>query len=138
MARLGRLKRRPEFLRVASGRRKWVTPGLILQALPREGEGCDDGIRFGITVSRKVGGAVDRNRARRRLHAAAREVLPQVGRPGCDYVLIGRATTPHRPYAELCADLRAAVERLDRGARSRRAKAEGGAAPAGAEREAGS
>lgn len=114
-ARLGRLTKRPDYLRVAAGRRKWVTPGLVLQARAREAADGDDGaagIRLGITVSRKVGGAVQRNRARRRLRAAAREVLAEVGRPGHDYVLIGRAGTPARPYGELCADLRTAVERL--------------------------
>lgn len=121
MSTLGRLKKRPEFLRVAAGRRKWVTPGLILQALPRQGaretasagtDTPDSEVRYGITVSRKVGNSVQRNRARRRLRAAARELLPVVGRPGTDYVIIGRKTTLSRDYAELKDDLKTAVERL--------------------------
>src|SRR5262249_45255473 len=70
MVAVGRLKRRPDFLRVAAGRRRWVAPGLILQALGRSADGstADDGpARVGFTASAKVGGAVVRNRARRRL-----------------------------------------------------------------------
>jgi ribonuclease P protein component len=126
MVVVGRLRKRPEFLRVAAARRKWVTPGMVVQACPRrpddgakaDAAGTDPGEpRFGITVSRKVGNAVRRNRARRRLRAAAREVLPEAGRPGMDYVLIGRAGTLTRRYAELVADLRQAVDKLNRGPR---------------------
>jgi len=112
MPRFGALKRRPDFLRVAAGRAKWVTPGLVLQTRCR-GEGEEE-VRVGFTVSRKVGNAVRRNRARRRLRAAASEVLPELGRPGYDYVVIGRAATPERPFRALVADLRGAVEALGR------------------------
>ena len=94
---IGRLKRRPEFLHVAGGRRKWVTPGVILQARKRQqgDSGSDlvpaEAIRVGFTASRKVGPAVARNRARRRLRAACSEVMPQMGQAGYDYVLIARA-----------------------------------------------
>jgi ribonuclease P protein component len=69
-------------------------------------------IRVGLTVSRKVGNAVVRNRARRRLRAVANEVLPRLAAPGLDYVLIGRAQTPHRAYATLIADLGRALGAL--------------------------
>ena len=134
MPTVGRLKRRPEFLKVAAARSKWVTPGLILQArrrrpgeragvegsLPQETEETDL-VRVGFTVSRKVGNATRRNRARRRLRAAAGEVLPEHGRPGYDYVLIGRSGTLNRPYAALISDLRTALRKVatDR-ARTRR------------------
>ena len=109
---LSRLKRRPEFLAVAAARRKWVAPGLVLQA--RRNESGDDaqGIRFGITASRKVGNAVARNRAKRRLRAAAAEVLPVSGAAGYDVVLIARAATLERPYADLKADLAQGLAKL--------------------------
>lgn len=110
---LDRLKKRREFLRVAAGGRKRVMPGLILQARPSEGGGAR-GLRVGFTVSRKVGNAAVRNRTRRRLRAAAEAVLTERGRPGCDYVLIGRAATPARPYAALVGDLEAALQAIER------------------------
>jgi ribonuclease P protein component len=110
-ARLSRLKRRAEFLRVAGGRRKWAAPGLVLQARRREADG--NGIRIGFTASRKVGGAVVRNRARRRLKAAAEQVMARHAAPATDYVIIARGLTPTRPFAALLADLEIALKRLD-------------------------
>jgi ribonuclease P protein component len=123
MPTIGRLKTRPEFLKVAATGAKWVTPGLVLQACRRlasmgpaaTGTARDAGaeqVRVGFTVSRKVGNAVRRNRARRRLRAVVAEVLPEHGRAGCDYVLIGRAGTLDRRFTDLVADLRAALARI--------------------------
>ena len=133
MPTIGRLKTRPEFLKVAATGAKWVTPGLVLQARRRPaatgpaatgpastgpastGTARDAGaeqVRVGFTVSRKVGNAVRRNRARRRLRAAVAEVLPELGHAGCDYVLIGRAGTLDRRFTDLVADLRAALARI--------------------------
>ena len=113
MAALERLKRRADFLRVADGRRKWVTPGLILQTLARAPEdGAADAIRVGFTATRKIGNAVMRNRARRRLRAAAASVMARHATAGFDYVLIARAKTPTRPYAALIGDLEVALRRL--------------------------
>jgi ribonuclease P protein component len=114
MPKLGRLKTRPEFLRVAAARRKAVRPGLIVQARRRDDEdrtavGRDDRIRFGLTASRKVGGAVRRNRARRRLRAAAEAVLSDCGEAGTDYVLIARAATVERSFPDLIGDLETAL-----------------------------
>ncbi|MEZ5648351.1 MAG: ribonuclease P protein component [Alphaproteobacteria bacterium] len=104
------LTRRPEFLAVASKGKKWVGTGLILQALRRSDPMLDKAaIRFGLTASRRVGGAVQRNRARRRLRALAREVLPSLGQPGCDYVLIARPATVARPFRDLRGDLEKAL-----------------------------
>jgi ribonuclease P protein component len=73
----------------------------------------DPGIRVGFTCSKKVGNAVARNRAKRRLRAVAREMVPARGQPGWDYVLIGRAgETGQSPYEGLRRDLAFALDRL--------------------------
>lgn len=113
---LARLKRRADFLRVAERRRRAVRDGLILQAAPCPPEAADEAaIRVGFTASRRVGNAVLRNRAKRRLRAAAAEVLAQAGRAGTDYVLIARTATPTRPYRALVGDLAGALRQLGRG-----------------------
>lgn len=116
MAAVERLKRRPDFLRVAGGRRKWVAPGLILQALGQDESLSSTGgiapVRVGFTASAKVGNAVVRNRARRRLRAAAASVMPLHARPAHDYVLIARAGTLQRRFVDLVADLEAGLRRL--------------------------
>ncbi|MCC7046142.1 MAG: ribonuclease P protein component [Alphaproteobacteria bacterium] len=111
-APVGRLKRRPEFLRVAQRGRRFAAPGLVLQACASaDGNGA---IRVGLTASRKVGGAVVRNRARRRLRALVRPVLSRHGAPGNDYVLVARQDTATRPWASLVEDLETALRRLGR------------------------
>ncbi len=109
---VGRLKRRADFLRVAALRRKWAAPGLILQAAPRpESETAEAEIRIGFTASRKVGNAVKRNRARRRLKALAAEMIPHGANPGLDLVLIARPATVDRPFDELRRDLQQSLNR---------------------------
>lgn len=112
----GRLLRRSEFLAVAGARRKWVAPGLILQIRrhddrqrPAAGE---PSVRVGFTASRKVGGAVERNRARRRLRAAVREIVPVLAVPGHDIVVIARAQTLSRGFDDLRQDLVTGLRRL--------------------------
>jgi ribonuclease P protein component len=107
-----RLRHRADFLRVAAGRWKYATPGLVVQMRPREDMPESSAVRVGFTVTRKVGSAVVRNRARRRLREAARVALPQAALPGCDYVLIARAGTVGRPYPELVGDLKSALAAL--------------------------
>ncbi len=99
---------------MAGAGRKWVTPGLILQARPRteDGGSAGDSVRVGFTVSRKVGNAVARNRVRRRLRATADDVMPRCARKGHDFVVIGRAATLKRPFRALCDDLETALKRL--------------------------
>lgn len=127
MSRLGRLKRRPEFLRVAARGRKVATPGLVLQALERRdseiapasaAEEPSAQVRVGFTASRKVGKAVERNRARRRLRAAVKEIFPIMARLGRDYVVIARRSTLKRAWPDLLADLRSALERVETSGRS--------------------
>ncbi|CAA7617431.1 Ribonuclease P protein component [Magnetospirillum sp. LM-5] len=118
---LARLKKRADFLRIAAQRRKWATPGLILQAAPAPRfDLCAapaphmeaDAIRVGFTCSKKVGNAVARNRARRRLKAAVAELFPDLAAAGLDYVVIGRTETVTRPYSLLLQDLRTALKRV--------------------------
>jgi ribonuclease P protein component len=108
-ARLETLLKRSDFLAAARARRQ-SRPGFNLQARLRGPDETAEAIRVGFTCSKKVGNAVARNRAKRRLRAAARAVLPEAGRPGWDYVLVGRpGETAARNFAVLCEELRAAV-----------------------------
>jgi ribonuclease P protein component len=111
--RLTRLKTRAEFLRVAGTRTRAVRPGVVLQAAPQSGDRAAP-LRVGYTASKRVGNAVARNRAKRRLRAAAAAVLPEHGKPATDYVLIARGETGARPYAQLLRDLEGALRQLAR------------------------
>ncbi|MEL6264793.1 MAG: ribonuclease P protein component [Pseudomonadota bacterium] len=114
------LKKRRDFLAAARARRHG-TPAMLVQARERRGEErarTGETARVGYTCSKKVGNAVTRNRAKRRLRAAAAAVLAPAARAGWDYVLIGRAgATVARPFAGLCTDLATALERLHAPAR---------------------
>lgn len=105
------LRKRRDFLACARAKKAHF-PGFTLQARQRQ-EGEAEGIRVGYTCSKKVGNAVARNRAKRRLREAARAVLPAMGRDGWDYVLIGRAqTTDGLTFSRLVKDLQAALEKI--------------------------
>ena len=105
------LTQRADFLRAARARHT-KTRGVIVQGRART-PGEADGIRVGYTCSKKVGNAVARNRAKRRLREVARAILAQEGRPGWDYVLIGRASvTAERPFEALKSDLSAALRKV--------------------------
>lgn len=88
-----------------------MTDGFILLARDRADGG---GIRVGFTVTKKIGNSVVRNRLKRRLRAAAAEVLPVAARDGHDYVLIGREAGLARDFAALTADLTRAVQKTAR------------------------
>ena len=109
-----RLKQRSEFLRVAGGRRKSVETGLILQALhqPDGWAGDVPVARVGFTASKKVGNAVARNRAKRRLREAVRQIIPTQADPTQDYVVIARRETVERPFQAIIDDLIRALKRL--------------------------
>jgi ribonuclease P protein component len=99
------LRKRADFLRAQRGIRRSAA-GLTLEICATPEPAAKDGrFRVGFTASRKVGGAVARNRAKRRLRAAAQAVLPDAARQRTDYVLIARPATLARPFADLLKDL---------------------------------
>lgn len=107
--KLQTLTKRADFLRAARARYKPM-PGFVLQARQRQPDEPASHIRVGFTCSKKVGNAVARNRAKRRLREIARLILPDHGRDGWDYVLIGRRDkTAAYPFDQLQADLRSAL-----------------------------
>jgi ribonuclease P protein component len=109
------LKKRADFLRAAKGVRR-VEGAVTLETCPNSA----DAWRVGFTASRKIGNAVARNLAKRRLRAAASQLLPLLGRQGHDYVLVARASTGTRAFDALLADVTAALtsahQKLDRAA----------------------
>lgn len=113
MTTIGRLKTRPEFLFVKGGTR-FATPSLVLQARHRlpNTPPAPELARFGFTATKSLGGAVVRNRARRRLKEAVRLTAPAHAREGYDYVLIARGGTVQRPFTELIKDLERALARV--------------------------
>ncbi len=133
------LKRRAEFLRLRGGGRS-ATEAFVLEGKRRvrdtvdaaehdagldaagarhasEGASADEagvsGPRFGFTVTRKIGNAVVRNRIRRRLKAAVLEIADEAARGDCDYVVIARRAAETRPFADLKADLKKALARVN-------------------------
>lgn len=103
------LRQRADFLAAARARRQGM-PGFLLQARNR---GDDAPARIGYTCSKKIGNAVARNRAKRRLRAIARETLPVAARAGWDYVLVGRpGVTSTRDFAALTSDLATALRKI--------------------------
>lgn len=137
------LRKRSEFLRVRGGAR-WSTPTVTIEARPRPVVGVESQVaapstpptepseanaeparvtvpaRFGFTVTKKLGGAVKRNRIRRRLKAAVDELAGSHCRPGFDYVLVARAAALTCPYGALKKDLEAAFQRVHHPRREKR------------------
>lgn len=105
--KLEHLRIRADFLRAARGIRR-SNASLTLETCPTP-EPRPGALRVGFTASRKVGNAVARNRAKRRLRAAAAALLPLYGQAGHDYVLVARTATLTRPFPALLEDLKAAL-----------------------------
>ena len=109
-----RLRKRAEFLHVAKGGRRH-TPLFSLQANDRIDSAVAPGApRFGLTVTKKTGCAVVRNRLRRRLRAAIADLSAPRGEPGADYVVVARAEMLRAPFETLKTELAAAIARVGR------------------------
>ncbi len=113
MTAIGRLKTRAEYLYVRNGTR-FVTPSLVLQARAQaDCEAGDSGLaRFGFTATKSLGGAVVRNKARRRLKEAVRRAGPSHALAGYDYVLIAREGTVQRRFTAIIRDLERAFAKV--------------------------
>ena len=109
LPKIHRLTSRPQFLAAAKGVSE-ARGAVVVQQLSRSDDSTHIGIGF--TATRKVGGAVVRNRCKRRLRHAAAQVVPALGRPGCDYVFIARMGTAERPWDRLLDDVKSALTRL--------------------------
>lgn len=139
---LATLKKRPEFLRVRGGRR-YATAGFLLEGRSRSPSAADvagkdregnlalesiSGPRYGFTITKKLGGAVDRNRIRRRLKAALEAISPDAAKSDFDYVVVARRAALDRPFESLKADLASALHHIhgsgaDRPRKRKRTKA---------------
>ncbi|BAQ16244.1 ribonuclease P protein component [Methyloceanibacter caenitepidi] len=113
MTAIGRLKTRSEYMFVKGGTR-FATPSLVLQARRRvPGTGQSPELaRFGFTATKRLGGAVVRNRARRRLKEAVRLTAAGQVLEGYDYVLIARGGAVQRPFTEVIKDLQRALTKV--------------------------
>ena len=114
MKNLQRILKRSDFLAVARGY-KQVVPGLILQMRCRHhGHVVKQPVcmRIGLTVTKKIGNAVKRNRVKRRLRVVVAQILPSHGQFGFDYVVIGRGETLYRSFSGLIKDLKMALRRI--------------------------
>jgi ribonuclease P protein component len=100
---------RADFLRVADGVR-WTTPSILLQMRPAPEGGLT--VRVGFTATKKLGNAVQRNRAKRRLRAAVQAVMPLHARAGHDYVLVARDGALTRSYPDILHDLTLALGKV--------------------------
>ena len=107
--KIERMTSRPQFLAAAKGVSE-ARGAVVVQRLDRKDQ--DAVVRIGFTATRKVGGAVARNRAKRRLREAARALAPQLAAPGSDYVFIARMGTADRPWDRLLDDVKSALTRL--------------------------
>ena len=109
-ASLSTMRKRADFLAANRGLRV-ARPGFVLLAQPNGGRGT----RFGVTVTKKIGNAVVRNRMKRRFRELLRAALPEQGLPDHDHVLIGREGGVERDFAKLRAELDEALARMASG-----------------------
>jgi ribonuclease P protein component len=103
------IKKRPDFLAANRGKR-YATPGFVL--LVHDRGDADPAKRLGITITKKVGNAVIRNRMRRRFRELARELLPELGKSGADHILIGRDGGIERDFGQLREEMTKALKKV--------------------------
>ncbi|MCF8474913.1 MAG: ribonuclease P protein component [Emcibacter sp.] len=110
------LRKRQDFLRVAAAQKKWVSKNIIVQKANRQDPNTDTEdracFRIGYTASKKVGNAVKRNRAKRRLREVVRASMGQIAEAGCDYVIIARSECVDVPFDQLIRDFGWCIRRL--------------------------
>ncbi|MFI4966777.1 MAG: ribonuclease P protein component [Caulobacterales bacterium] len=106
--KIERLRKRPDFLACAQAAH-CARGAVLIQARPRDAEPL---VRAGFTATKRIGGAVERNRAKRRLREAARLLLPGLASPGFDYVFVARGGVTSRPWPRLLDDVKSALLRL--------------------------
>lgn len=104
--KIERMRKRPQFLAAAKGH---VYPRGAVLAQGRARRDEDPTINIGFTATRKIGGSVVRNRAKRRLREAVRLLAPLHAKPGCDYVFVARNGVITRPWARLLDDVKSAL-----------------------------
>jgi ribonuclease P protein component len=109
-ATVNSLKATAEYQRVSKAGKRWVTPAFILLALPRDN--TDSPFRTGLTVSRKVGNAVTRNRVKRRLREMVRGAVDVNILPSFDVVIIGRTEAKNRDFVQMKQDFVHALRKL--------------------------
>lgn len=107
------IRKRPDFLAANRGKR-FVTPSFVLLAHKRRDDHplTADTVRYGITVTKKIGNAVARNRMKRQFRALLAELLPQYGIAGADHIMIGRKEGQERDFTVMKADLEKALKHL--------------------------
>ena len=105
------IKKRKDFVKIAKKGRKASAKGLVIQV--SENLSPDKDIHIGYTVSKKVGNAVKRNRAKRRLRALSQQIIPFFAKPEYDYVIIGRKETLERGFQDLKKDLKYTLHSTD-------------------------
>jgi ribonuclease P protein component len=105
------LKKRSDFLRVAGLRKKWISKAMVVQVAAKPDD-LKDGIRVGYTASKKVGNAILRNKAKRRLREVVKEVMATDAKLNYDYVIIARKEITEHPFNELIRDLKWCLRKL--------------------------